>query len=129
MALALVSCHVFQPGAYLTSPTPYSECLDRVRSVLVFYSATGRANAAVLAELESEVRSTVATARMAGIHPDDVADDLDRLAATTLPASAAASASRAMRGWIANGAGRASASNSPSDGDELTGSNGSASIR
>jgi hypothetical protein len=86
----------------------------------VFFSATGRANAAVLAELESEVRSTAATARAAGLQSEDVVADLDRLATTTLPASAAASASRAMRGWIANRAERPNASDLTSSGDELT---------
>ena len=84
----------------LTSSTTYSECLERVRSVLVFFVATGRANAAVLAELESEVRATIATARAVRLGADDVEADLDRLAAATLPSSAAASASRTMRGWI-----------------------------
>lgn len=89
-------------GAPLNSPTPYSECLERVRSVLVFFAATGRANATVLTELEFEVRSAIATARDAHLDIEDVATDLDRLADTTLPPSAAASASRTMRGWVTN---------------------------
>jgi len=80
----------------------YSECLERVRSVLVFFAATGRANAAVLAELESEVRTTVAVARHARVDMDGIQADLDRLADTTLAPSAAASASRMMRGWVNN---------------------------
>jgi hypothetical protein len=84
----------------LTASTPYSECLERVRSVLVFFAATGRANAAVLAELESEVRSTIRTALSAQMDVEEVEADLDRLAATTLPPSAAATASRTMRGWL-----------------------------
>jgi len=85
----------------LTLLTPYSECLERVRSVLVFFATTGRANAAVLAELESEVRATVSAARVAVLTTDDVAADLDRLASMTLPAAQANSASRLMRTWIA----------------------------
>ena len=85
----------------MTSVTPYSECLERVRSVLVFFGATGKANAAVLAELESEVRVTVTAARVALLSIDDVEADLDRLAAVTLPEGPAASASRMMRGWLA----------------------------
>ena len=104
----------------MTLSAPYSECLARVRSVLVFFAAIGRANAAVLAELESEVRSTVETARAAGLESEEVVADLDRLATTTLPASAAASASWTMRGWIANGAERPNANNLTSGGDELT---------
>jgi hypothetical protein len=87
------------PEAWLTSLTPYSESLERVRSVLVFFAATGAANAAVLAELESEVRVAVAAARVALLPIQDVQSDLDRLAAITLPASGAASASRLMSGW------------------------------
>jgi hypothetical protein len=84
----------------LTSLTPYSECLERVRSVLVFFATTGRANAAVLAELESEVRATVSAARIALLPVEDVEADLERLAAVTLPEVAAGTASRMMRGWI-----------------------------
>jgi hypothetical protein len=91
-----------------------------VQSVLVFFSATGRANAAVLAELEAEVRSTAVTARAADLDTREVVADLDRLAATTLPASAAASASRVMRGWMANGAERPTPSNPTRGGDELS---------
>ena len=87
-------------GGSLTSLTPYTECLERVRSVLVFFATTGRANAAVLAELESEVRATVSAARVATLAIDDVASDLDRLAAMTLPEGQANSASRMMRAWI-----------------------------
>ena len=86
---------------WLTSLTPYSECLERVRSVLVFFATTGRANAAVLAELESEVRATVSASRVALLPIEDVEADLDRLAAVTLPEGPAANASRIMRGWIA----------------------------
>jgi hypothetical protein len=86
----------------LTLPTPYSECLERVRSVLVFFAATGRANAAVLTELEFEVRSTIEAAQHAGVDIMGVEADLDRIADTTLPPSAAASASRMMRGWVSN---------------------------
>ena len=87
--------------AWLTSPTPYSESLERVRSVLVFFAATGAANAAVLAELESEVRIAVAAARIALVPVHDVLSDLDRLANVTLPASSAVTASRLMGGWAA----------------------------
>jgi hypothetical protein len=87
-------------GGLLTSLTPYSECLERVRSVLVFFGATGRANAAVLAELESEVRATVSAARVALLPIEDVEADLDRLAALILPEGPAANASRMMRGWL-----------------------------
>lgn len=83
----------------MTSLTPYSESLERVRSVLVFFAATGAANAAVLAELESEVRVAVAAARIALLPIQDVLSDLDRLAGVTLPPSSAASASRLMKGW------------------------------
>jgi hypothetical protein len=85
----------------LTSLTPYSESLERVRSVLVFFAATGAANAAVLAELESEVRIAVSAARMAMLPIQDVQSDLERLAGVTLPASTAAAASRLMTGWVA----------------------------
>jgi hypothetical protein len=105
----------------LTSSTPYSECLERVRSVLVFFAATGRANAAVLTELEFEVRSTVATARDAHVSLDDVVADLDRLANSTLPPSAAASASRTMRGWITNAPQRPANNHATDEPDELRG--------
>ena len=85
----------------MTSLTPYSECLERVRSVLVFFAASGRGNTAVLAELESEVRATVSAARVALLPIDDVEADLDRLAAVTLPEGPAGNAARIMRGWIA----------------------------
>lgn len=103
----------------MTSLTPYSECLERVRSVLVFFATTGRANAAVLAELESEVRATVSAARVALLPTEDVEADLDRLAAVTLPEVAAGTASRMMRGWIVmasqrlNGDDSAAQSNQP----------------
>lgn len=83
----------------MTSLTPYSESLERVRSVLVFFAATGSVNAAVLAELESEVRSTVNAARSELVPVEDVRADLDRLASVTLPASTAATASRLLNGW------------------------------
>jgi hypothetical protein len=82
--------------------TPYSESLDRVRSVLVFFAATGSANAAVLAELESEVRIAVRAARTAAVPVEDVRADLDRLATVTLPSSTAATASRLLNGWAVN---------------------------
>ena len=84
----------------MTSLTPYSECLERVRSVLVFFATTGRANAAVMAELESEVRATVSAARVTLLPIEDVEADLDRLAAMTLPEIAAGSASRMMHSWL-----------------------------
>jgi hypothetical protein len=67
--------------------------------VLVFFAATGSANAAVLAELESEVRLAVKAARMELVPVEDVRADLDRLAMVTLPASTAATASRLLNGW------------------------------
>jgi hypothetical protein len=70
--------------------------------VLVFFAATGRANAAVLTELEVEVRSAIEAAQHARVDIEGVEADLDRLADTTLPPSAAASASRMMRGWVSN---------------------------
>jgi hypothetical protein len=93
----------------LTSLTPYSECLERVRSVLVFFAASGKGNTAVLAELESEVRATVSAARIEMLPIEDVEADLDGLAAVTLPEGPAANASRIMRGWIAFASGRSSA--------------------
>ena len=78
----------------MTSLVPYSECLERVRSVLVFFATTGRANAAVLAELESEVRATLSAARVALLSIEDVQADLERVAALTLPEFAAGTASR-----------------------------------
>ena len=76
----------------------------------MFFAATGRANAAVLTELEFEVRSAIEAAQQARVDLKGVEADLDRLADTTLPPSAAASASRTMRGWVsaapANGAHR-----------------------
>jgi hypothetical protein len=97
--VTLVSCVQSDAGGLLTSQTPYSESLERVRSVLVFFAATGAANAAVLAELESEVRIAVFAARAEVVPLDEVRADLDRLATVTLPASAAATASRMMNGW------------------------------
>jgi hypothetical protein len=79
---------------------PYTECLECVRSVLVFFGTTGKVNAAVLAELESEVRTTVSAARAALLTTDDVLTDLDRLAANTLPEGPAATASRLMSTWV-----------------------------
>lgn len=84
----------------MSSQTPYPESLERVRSVLVFFAATGSANAAVLAELESEVRMAVAAARRAALGESDVQSDLERLATLTLPPSAAANASRLMSRWV-----------------------------
>ena len=84
----------------MTSLAPYSECLERVRSVLVFFATTGRANAAVLAELESEVRATLSAARVALLSIEDVQADLERVAALTLPEFAAGTASRMMRAWL-----------------------------
>src|SRR5688572_25253165 len=84
---------------WLTSLTPYSESLERVRSVLVFFAATGPANAAVLAELESEVRVAVSAARAALLPVEEVHADLDRVAMITLPLSSAAAASKLMNGW------------------------------
>jgi len=83
----------------LTSLTPYSESLERVRSVLVFFAATGSANAAVLAELESEVRIAVHAARSEAVPVEEVRADLDKVANVTLPSSTAATASRMMNGW------------------------------
>jgi hypothetical protein len=97
------------PGGLLTSLTPYSECLERVQSVLVFFAASGRANGAVLAELESEVRATVSAARMALLSIDDVEKDLDQLAAKILPDGPASTASRMMRAWIVMASGGMSA--------------------
>lgn len=85
----------------MTSLTPYSESLERVRSVLVFYAVSGPANAAVLAELESEVRAATGAARRALLPMDDIRTDLERIAMVTLPASAANSASRVMGAWVA----------------------------
>ena len=84
----------------MASQTPYPELLERVRSVLVFFAATGSANAAVLAELESEVRLAVGAARRSRLGEADVQSDLERLAALTLPPSAAANASRLMGSWV-----------------------------
>lgn len=84
----------------MTTRSPYSECLERVRSVLVFFATTGRANAAVLAELESEVRETLAAARVVLLPIDEVQADLERVASLTLPEFAAGTASRMMRGWV-----------------------------
>src|SRR5215204_5992810 len=90
-------CPTTEPS--LTSLTPYSESLERVRSVLVFFAATGAANAAVLAELESEVRICVSAARAALMPLEELRADLDRLATVTLPSAMAATASRMMNGW------------------------------
>jgi hypothetical protein len=106
------------PGGFLTSLTPYSECLERVQSVLVFFAASGRTNGAVLAELESEVRATVSAARLALLSIDDLEKDLDQLAAKTLPEGPASSASRMMRAWIVMASGRMDAEPlSRADGD------------
>ena len=83
----------------MTQLTPYSESLERVRSVLVFFAATGPTNAAVLAELESEVRAAVAAARTALLPAEDLCADLDRVAMVTLPASLAGTAARLMNRW------------------------------
>ena len=107
------------PGDNLPSLPPYSECLERVRSVLVFFAATGPANAAVLAELESEVRATMVSAGVEGVPLEDVQADLDRVAAVTLPEVAAGSASRMMRGWIAVAVERTSAAGANRESDEL----------
>ena len=102
----------------MTSLTPYSESLERVRSVLVFFAASS-ANSAVLAELESEVRVAVAAARIALLPMQDVQSDLDRLATLTLPAVAAASASRLMNGWAALAFERAQPDRASGEPDEL----------
>lgn len=102
----------------MTSLTPYPECLERVRSVLVFFAATSRGNTAVLAELESEVRATLSAARVALLSIDDVEKDLDQLAAKTLPEGPASTASRMMRAWIVMASGRMTAEGPPrTDGD------------
>jgi hypothetical protein len=106
------------PEGWVTSLTPYSESLERVRSVLVFFAASA-ANSAVLAELESEVRVAVAAARNALLPMEDVQSDLDRLATITLPASAAASASRLMKGWAAMAFERPKPGRAPGEPDEL----------
>lgn len=84
----------------MSSQTPYPESLERVRSVLVFFAATGSANAAVLAELESEVRLAVSAARRALLGESEVQSDLERIATLTLAASSAANASRLMSSWV-----------------------------
>lgn len=84
----------------MSPQVPYPESLERVRSVLVFFAATGSANAAVLAELESEVRLAVGAARRSALGEPEVQSDLERLATLTLPASTAANASRLMVGWV-----------------------------
>lgn len=83
----------------MTSLTPYSESLERVRSVLVFFSATGPANAAVLAELESEVRAATTAGRHMFLSLEAIQGDLDQLAVATLADSAASVASRMMARW------------------------------
>jgi hypothetical protein len=88
---------------------PYAECLECVRSVLVFFGTTGKVNAAVLAELESEVRATVSAASAALLTIDDVKNDLDRLATNTLPEGPAATASRLMSAWVVMASQRSSA--------------------
>jgi hypothetical protein len=103
----------------LTSLPPYSESLERVRSVLVFFAATGPANAAVLAELESEVRIAVAAARVAHVPIQDVQADLDRLASITLPASTAESASRLLTGWVTVAVERGLPHRAPNGADEF----------
>jgi hypothetical protein len=107
------------PGGRLPSLTPYSECLERVKSVLVFFAATGRANAAVLAELESEVRATVSAARTAVVPSADVETDLDRIASVTLPEMPASTASRMMRRWAAMAFERISVDNATHAPDDL----------
>ena len=103
----------------MTSLPPYSESLERVRSVLVFFAATGPANAAVLAELESEVRVAVAAARVAHVPIQDVQADLERLATITLPPSTAESASRLLIGWVAMAVQRGLQYRAPNGTDEL----------
>lgn len=83
----------------MTSLTPYSDSLERVRSVLVFFSTTGPANAAVLAELESEVRAATIAGRQMLMPLDSIQDDLNQLATATLVDSAASVASRVMALW------------------------------
>ena len=102
----------------MTSLVPYSECLERVRSVLVFFATTGRANAAVLAELESEVRATLSAARVALLSIEDGVADLERVAALTLPEFAAGTASRMMRGWLVMASERMNHQPSPDEGSE-----------
>jgi hypothetical protein len=85
----------------LTPLTPYSESLERVRSVLVFFAVTGPANAAVPAELESEVRAATIAGRQALMPLDAMQSDLTRLAAMTLVESAATAAARMMAAWAA----------------------------
>src|SRR5687768_2541948 len=88
-------------GGPLTSLTPYSESLERVRSVLVFFAATGPANAAVLAELESEVRLATFAGRQIALPVDAIQTDLHHLASVTLVESSASAASRMMAAWAA----------------------------
>lgn len=105
----------------MTALTPYSECLERVQSVLVFFAASGRTNGAVLAELEFEVRATVSAARIALLSIDDLERDLDQLAAKTLPEGPASSAARMMRAWIVMASGRMDPGpRSRADGDNAT---------
>ena len=104
----------------MTSLTPYPECLERVQSVLVFFAASGRANAAVLAELESEVRATVSAARVALLSTDDVEKDLDQLAAKILPEGPASTASRMMRAWLVMASGRVNAEPPPRAEDDTS---------
>ena len=75
-------------------------------------------SAAVLAELESEVRIAVSAARAALLPAAEVHADLDRVARVTLPPSSAASASRLMNGWAMLAFERA-ARRSASEADEL----------
>lgn len=93
--------------------TPYPESLERVRSVLVFFAATGPANVAVLAELEAEVRSATLAGRMARLSLHDIQTDLELLAAVTLVESAAVSASAMMDRWAAGAFERAPAARAP----------------
>src|SRR5687767_9937143 len=88
-------------GGPLTSLTPYSESLERVRSVLMFFAATGPANAAVLAELESEVRLATFAARQMTLPVEAIQADLHHLASVTLVESSASAASRIMAAWVA----------------------------
>ena len=88
-------------GGPLTSLTPYSESLERVRSVLVFFAVTGPANAAVLAELESEVRLATFAGRHMAFPIEAIQSDLHHVASVTLVESSASAASRMMAVWAA----------------------------
>ena len=103
-------------GGPLTSLTPYSESLERVRSVLMFFAATGPANAAVLAELESEVRLATFAGRQMALPVDAIQTDLQQLALATLVESPASAAARMMAAWAATAYQRPAAR--PADGGE-----------